>query len=69
MTGATGFVGRMLCHSLVEKGYPVAGTGRSREKISGLPSQIQYHLIDYIGPYTDWTGVLEDVSLVQASPE
>ena len=64
VTGATGFVGKMLCRSLVEKGYPVAGTVRSREKLSGLPSQMEYHLIDDIGPHTDWTGVLENVDTV-----
>ena len=62
--GATGFVGRMLCRSLVERGYPVAGTVRSREKISGLPSQVKCHLVDDIGPHTDWTGVLENVDTV-----
>ena len=64
VTGATGFVGRMLCHSLVEKGYSVTGTVRSREKISGLPSQMQYHLIDDIGLYTEWGGTLDNVDTV-----
>ena len=62
--GATGFVGRMLCRNLVKWGYPVARAVRSREKISGLPSQVKCHLIDDIGPHTDWTGVLENVDTV-----
>jgi len=64
VTGATGFVGKMLCRHLLDKGYPVAGTVRSREKIFELPSQMEYHLIDDIGPYTDWTGVLENVDTI-----
>ncbi len=48
----------------MDKGYSVTGTVRSREKLSGLPSQLEYHLIDDIGPHTDWTGVLEDVDTI-----
>ena len=48
----------------VERGYHVVVTVRSREKISELPSQMGYHLIDDIGPYTDWGGVLEDIDTI-----
>lgn len=64
VTGATGFVGRKLCHSLLERGYSVTGAVRSQEKISELPSQMECHLIDDIGPYTDWAGALENVDTV-----
>lgn len=64
VTGATGFVGRKLCHSLLERGCSVAGTVRSQEKISELSSQMECHLIDDIGPYTDWAGVLDHVDTI-----
>lgn len=64
VVGATGFVGKMLCRNLVARGYPVKGAVRSRQRLSDLPSQMEYHLIDDIGPYTDWAGVLEHVDTV-----
>ncbi|MCC6545040.1 MAG: SDR family oxidoreductase [Nitrospirae bacterium] len=64
VTGATGFVGKMLCHSLVEKGYHVSGTVRSPEKIGMLPGKMNYRMIDDIGPETDWAGALDNVDTV-----
>lgn len=33
VTGATGFIGKALCPSLLEKGYSVSALGRSKDKI------------------------------------
>ncbi|HHT9112438.1 MAG TPA: UDP-glucose 4-epimerase family protein [Candidatus Wunengus sp. YC65] len=64
VTGATGFVGKMLCHSLVERGYHVAGAVRSPEKIGLLPRSMEYRMVEDIGPSTDWAGALENVDTV-----
>src|SRR3990172_11401088 len=64
VTGATGFVGKMLCNSLVERGYHVSGTVRSPEKIGLLPGKMEYRMVEDIGPETEWAGALENVDTV-----
>lgn len=64
VTGATGFVGKMLCYSLVEKGYLVKGTVRSPEKIALLPQNMEFHMVNEIGPFTEWTEALNGVDTV-----
>ncbi|HZX48774.1 MAG TPA: SDR family oxidoreductase [Nitrospirota bacterium] len=64
VTGATGFVGKMLCRSLVERGYHVSGTVRSPEKIGLLPKKMEYRVVEDIGPETDWAGALDNVDAV-----
>ncbi|OGL50392.1 MAG: hypothetical protein A3H37_11310 [Candidatus Schekmanbacteria bacterium RIFCSPLOWO2_02_FULL_38_14] len=64
VTGATGFVGKMLCHSLVEKGYHVTGTVRSPGKIGLLPGRMEYRIVEDIGPETEWAGALDNVDAV-----
>ena len=64
VTGATGFVGKMLCRSLVERGYHVSGTVRTPEKIALLPKKMEYRVVEDIGPETDWAGALDNVDTV-----
>lgn len=64
VTGATGFVGKMLCHNLVERGYHVAGTVRSPEKLALLPKSMKYRMVEDISPDTDWNGGLDNVDTI-----
>ncbi len=63
VTGATGFVGRHLCNSLVASGYVVTGTTRSFE--SGLtPASYEVRITGDIGDPIDWVPALRDVNYV-----
>jgi len=42
LTGATGFIGKHLCHRLVEDGHQVIALIRSRHKAKALPSGIEF---------------------------
>ena len=64
VTGATSFIGKMLCHRLVEKGYLVAGTVRSPEKLTFLPKEIEFSMVDEIGLYTNWAKTLNEVDTI-----
>jgi nucleoside-diphosphate-sugar epimerase len=63
VTGATGFVGRALCTRLSELGYVVRCATRSG--ILAPPLQ-GFHAVNVgdLGPDTDWSHVLSDVSIV-----
>jgi nucleoside-diphosphate-sugar epimerase len=63
VTGATGFVGRHLCNSLVSNGYVVTGTTRSLENRSS-PGNYDLQIAGDIGTEIDWGPVLRDVDYV-----
>lgn len=63
VTGATGFIGRHLCHHLLERGYKVRGTYRDR-LAKDLPSAVEWLRIGDIGPNTDWAEALASVDYV-----
>jgi nucleoside-diphosphate-sugar epimerase len=64
VTGATGFVGRVLCQSLVKDGHTVRAAIRSAEKLSFLSEKIEFSVVGEIGPYTDWAKPLRGVDTV-----
>jgi nucleoside-diphosphate-sugar epimerase len=62
VTGATGFVGRMLCERLAESGYVVRAAVRTARP---LPSCIaESALTGSLGTATDWGPALQGVDLV-----
>lgn len=64
VTGATGFIGQALCKKLLEKGFPVRGTGRSIERIKKLPSRVEPVKMDLIDQNTDWSQALDGIDVV-----
>ena len=64
VTGANGFLGRALCHTLTEYGYLVRGAVRSSVKSYQLPSAVEPLVIGDVGPNTDWKNSLTDVEII-----
>lgn len=64
ITGATGFVGRHLCHALSGGPFSVRGTTRSSISRSGAMNGSGLHVVPDIGAKTDWSPVLESVTHV-----
>jgi len=63
VTGATGFVGRHLCESLVSSGYVVTGTTRSLENRSS-PENYELRIAGDFGTEIDWGPILRDTDYV-----
>lgn len=63
VTGATGFIGRHLCNTLVLSGYNVTGTTRSPEYATRSGSY-ELKITGDIGAQIDWAPVLRDVDYV-----
>lgn len=62
VTGATGFVGALLCEDLAAAGYRVRAALRSRRAV---PESIaESVVVGDIGPKTDWTAALQGVDSV-----
>jgi nucleoside-diphosphate-sugar epimerase len=61
VTGANGFVGRVVCRQLIQAGYTVRGAGRALD-----PTQVAENLfaVGDIGPDTDWTQALSGIDIV-----
>lgn len=64
ITGATGFVGRHLCHSLSAGPFNVRGTTRSSICRSGELNGCEFHVVPDIGKCTDWSSALENITHV-----
>ncbi|WP_420265610.1 UDP-glucose 4-epimerase family protein [Candidatus Magnetominusculus dajiuhuensis] len=64
VTGANGFVGRHLSKTLLERGYAVKGTVRSREKIISMPDAMDISIVGDISPTTDWRDVLKGIDVI-----
>lgn len=62
VTGATGFIGSHLCPVLSDAGYEVVGT--AREIRSNHVSAPLLFGVGDVGPDTDWSEALKDVSVV-----
>ncbi|MEM9226499.1 MAG: NAD-dependent epimerase/dehydratase family protein [Verrucomicrobiota bacterium] len=60
VTGATGFVGRHLCHYLADR-RQVRAVYRSEQPPAGYPDAVTWVKLDTIGPDTDWTEALDGV--------
>ena len=62
LTGATGFVGTMLCSRLAESGYRVRA---ALHRDGPVPAAVaEAVVVGDIGPDTDWMRALRDVELV-----
>jgi nucleoside-diphosphate-sugar epimerase len=62
VTGATGFVGRMLCEELSQAGYLVRAALRSPR--GPLSNVAEAAVVGEIGSKTDWTAALQGVDAV-----
>jgi nucleoside-diphosphate-sugar epimerase len=61
VTGATGFVGRVLCEALLTRGYAVRAATRGSARLPAAVVQVQ---VGELGPHTDWNEALRGVDTV-----
>jgi nucleoside-diphosphate-sugar epimerase len=61
VTGANGFLGKILCAELHRQGHAVLGTVRSSKILS---DNLEHSIVESIDINTEWSGVLESVNLV-----
>jgi nucleoside-diphosphate-sugar epimerase len=61
VSGANGFVGRILCRELIASGYEVVGAVTQKAEITALPVSIS---VGKVGGQTDWRAALTDVFAV-----
>ena len=64
VTGANGFVGRVLCKKMLADGWQVRGTVRNSNQLNKLPTKVEGVLVGDIGPDTDWSKTLNGVDAV-----
>jgi nucleoside-diphosphate-sugar epimerase len=64
VTGATGFIGRHLCRSLLRLGYNVRGTFRSIQRTQASNSGVEWVPVPDINSETNWDTALRGVSVV-----
>jgi len=64
VTGANGFVGRVLCKRMLADGYQVRGAVRGAAQMTAVPSGIEGALVGDISPKTDWSKALIGVDAV-----
>jgi nucleoside-diphosphate-sugar epimerase len=62
VTGANGFVGRVLCHNLARQGHTVRAAVRDRGRASGLPGEVVE--LGALAKTTDWSAALEGVDAI-----
>src|SRR6266700_594287 len=64
ITGATGFIGRLLCDKCRESAACVRGTVWIEEPAGALPAGVESARIDSVGPDTDWSEALDGIDTV-----
>lgn len=65
ITGATGFVGQVLCQRLLSEGINIRAAVRSSNSSeSRLPIAIEQFIVGDIGPTTDWQEALAGVDVI-----
>ena len=64
VTGSDGFVGRQLCKKLIGEGGRVRGAVLSVKQAKNMPKEVGVVETGSIDAQTDWSKVLEDVSIV-----
>ncbi len=62
VTGATGFVGQLLCAQLSRRGHEVRGVARGTSRVAA-PAVLTVN-VEEIGPTTDWTAAVEGADAV-----
>ena len=63
ITGANGFIGHAVCHTLRKSGHTLSGTSRDQSLRTGPEHIPLYHVPD-IGSETDWTQPLKGADAV-----
>ncbi|MGH8703249.1 MAG: NAD-dependent epimerase/dehydratase family protein [Burkholderiales bacterium] len=61
VTGASGFIGSVVCARLLRLGYHVKAMVRSRERAYALPDTIERVLVPDISGASDWTVALKGI--------
>lgn len=64
VTGATGFVGRVLCERLLAQGFRVRGTLLASENASSLVVGVDPAAVGSLGPDTRWGNALAGVDTI-----
>lgn len=64
VTGASGFVGRMLCDLLLRTGYRVRGSSRAPASPAVGSSALEWAQVGALSAQTDWSHALQDVDAV-----
>ncbi len=64
VTGATGFIGRVVVDTLFESGHTVLAAVRCSGVEQDFPSGVEVVAVGDIGPETDWSQCLRDVAAV-----
>jgi nucleoside-diphosphate-sugar epimerase len=64
VTGANGFVGKILCRAFSERGYFVRGAFRSAERFPLKPGRMECIAVGETGPSTVWTEALRGIHTV-----
>lgn len=62
VTGANGFVGRVLCDTLMQRGHKVRGAVRYSDESRN--SKVPYVAVGEINSQTDWTEVVANIDVV-----
>jgi nucleoside-diphosphate-sugar epimerase len=64
ITGATGFIGKILSDRLLENDVEVNGTILASETVASLSKGVRPVTISPLGPDTDWTNVLQGIDTI-----
>ena len=64
ITGANGFIGRVLCNKLLVDGYQVRGVVRGATQPTAQLSGLERVQVGDIDPETDWTEALGGIDVV-----
>ncbi len=62
VTGASGFIGSVVCARLLQLGYHVKAMVRGRERATALPDTIERVLVPDMSGASDWTVALNGVA-------
>jgi len=58
VTGASGFIGKILCDKLLAEGYQVRGAVRGATQMTAMPSGVEGVMVGDIDQETDWSEAL-----------
>jgi nucleoside-diphosphate-sugar epimerase len=61
VTGANGFIGKVLCERMLADGYQVRGAVRSAAQMTVLLSGVEGVMVGDVGPETDWSEALDGI--------
>ncbi len=64
ITGASGFIGSVLCECLVARGFRVTGVVRRREAARRLDPAVEIRVVPDIADAVDWAPLVQDVDCI-----